>query len=44
MVQFLDTDDYEILGVPQGASMNQIKRSYRRLYLVHYPDKAEKDE
>ena len=32
-------DYYEVLGVDKNASLDQIKKSYRRLALKHHPDK-----
>ena len=32
-------DPYEILSIGPGASMKQIKKSYRKMSLVHHPDK-----
>ncbi len=32
-------DYYEILGVPRGASQEQIKRAFRRLALKYHPDR-----
>ncbi|EAW14169.1 DnaJ domain protein [Aspergillus clavatus NRRL 1] len=34
------TDLYEILGVPEDATQDQIKSAYRKLALKHHPDKA----
>jgi hypothetical protein len=31
---------YDLLSVPQGASEQQIKRSYRKLALKYHPDKV----
>jgi molecular chaperone DnaJ len=33
-------DYYEILGVPKGASVDDIKRKYRELALKHHPDRV----
>ena len=33
-------DHYAILGIPQYATMDQIKTAYRKLVLTHHPDKA----
>lgn len=32
-------DAYAILGVPQTASIEEVKRNYRRLALIFHPDK-----
>ncbi|PWY74435.1 DnaJ-domain-containing protein [Aspergillus heteromorphus CBS 117.55] len=36
----LDTDLYDILGVSEDATPDQIKTAYRKLALKHHPDKA----
>ncbi|MFQ5896077.1 MAG: DnaJ domain-containing protein [Nitrospinota bacterium] len=32
-------DYYEVLGLPEGASQEEVKRAYRRLALLHHPDR-----
>lgn len=36
----MTTDFYQILGVPDTASRDEIKKAYRRLAALHHPDKG----
>ncbi|GJJ75904.1 diphthamide biosynthesis protein 4 [Entomortierella parvispora] len=37
-------DYYEILNVPQDASLAEIKQQYQRLLLIHHPDKQQQNQ
>jgi|TARA_B110000967_G_C18868445_1_gene554037 DnaJ family protein B protein 4 len=36
-------DYYKVLGVEEGASQDEIKKAYRKLSLLHHPDKNQGD-
>ena len=36
----LDTDPYRTLGLPRGATIDEVKRAYRRLAKINHPDAA----
>src|SRR3954468_18144435 len=36
----IDPDPYRTLGLSRGASIEEIKRAYRRLAKIHHPDAA----
>ena len=39
-----DTEYYDLLGVPQTADENAIKKAYRKLAMKYHPDKAPDDK
>ncbi|CAK3880291.1 hypothetical protein BAUCODRAFT_32535 [Lecanosticta acicola] len=39
-----EINPYEVLGVPQDASQDDIKKAYRKAALKHHPDKATPDD
>jgi molecular chaperone DnaJ len=41
---WVETDYYSILGVPNGASKDEIRRAYRKLAQQHHPDANNGDE
>lgn len=37
-------DYYEILGLPKGAAVDEVKKAYRQLVMKHHPDRVPPDE
>ncbi|KAG0170364.1 hypothetical protein DFQ28_009964 [Apophysomyces sp. BC1034] len=40
----LDTSYYDLLGVPVNAEYIQIKKAYRKLAIIHHPDKSQEPD
>ena len=40
VITWLETDYYEVLGVPRDAGRTEIARAYRRRARAHHPDTA----
>ncbi|UCE33578.1 MAG: DnaJ domain-containing protein [Deltaproteobacteria bacterium] len=38
--EFSRQDPYDVLGVPRGASQDEIRRAYRKLVVKYHPDKV----
>ena len=38
---FSKRDPYNVLGVPRGASQDEIRRAYRKLVVKYHPDKVD---
>jgi hypothetical protein len=38
---FSRSDPYDVLGIPRGASQDEIRRAYRKLVVKYHPDKVE---
>ena len=39
--EFARQDSYNVLGVPRGASQDEIRRAYRKLVVKYHPDKVD---
>ena len=40
----MSKSNYEILGIPEGASRNEIRSAFRSLALKHHADRGGQDE